>query len=352
MASTTDPGAVPMGARPLPVNLSAESDSIQTERDVQRGGLMRRRGIRRCRKCNDNYKPNRAHHDSVTGRCVVKMDHYCPWVGNAVGIMNHKVGLLSFVYYFIVIYIINNFTSMHFYLQFFILFILYTLLTAIVSLTLIIIRVIRCEYYTPPGASNYNDQQHHEGCNSNHTTIVFILGIITILFFFFTFCMLLEQTEAISTNMSKIARMKTRSGMVSHPNEYAPVATEFNEVFGGHTPSLSWHWLIPLKVKFPEWALDNIMGYEWDVTFDNMPYQEPVDTDEDSCSTASGRSGMSSLGGRASEGNDRLGPEGLGQLGGMDVETGLDQELLNEEERSTPSKRSNGAKKRSSAVTS
>ena len=351
MASTTDPGAVPMGARPLPVNLSAESDSIQTERDVQRGGLMRRRGIRRCRKCNDNYKPNRAHHDSVTGRCVVKMDHYCPWVGNAVGIMNHKVGLLSFVYYFIVIYI-TNFTSMHFYLQFFILFILYTLLTAIVSLTLIIIRVIRCEYYTPPGASNYNGQQHHDGCNSNHTTIVFILGIITILFFFFTFCMLLEQTEAISTNMSKIARMKTRSGMVSHPNEYAPVATEFNEVFGGHTPSLSWHWLIPLKVKFPEWALDNIMGYEWDVTFDNMPYQEPVDTDEDSCSTASGRSGMSSLGGRASEGNDRLGPDGLGQLGGIDVETGLDQELLNEEERSTPSKRSNGAKKRSSAVTS
>jgi len=80
-----------MGARPIPANLAAESDSIVTERDNQRGGLRRRRGIRRCRKCNDNYKPARAHHDSVTGRCVVKMDHYCPWVGNAVGIMNHKV---------------------------------------------------------------------------------------------------------------------------------------------------------------------------------------------------------------------------------------------------------------------
>ena len=90
IACTTDPGAVPMGARPIPANLAAESDSIITERDNARGGLRRRRGIRRCRKCNDNYKPSRAHHDSVTGRCVVKMDHYCPWVGNAVGIMNHK----------------------------------------------------------------------------------------------------------------------------------------------------------------------------------------------------------------------------------------------------------------------
>ena len=80
-----------MGARPLPTNLSSETSSIQTERDYNNGGLRRRRGIRRCRKCNDNYKPSRAHHDSVTGRCIVKMDHYCPWVGNAVGIMNHKV---------------------------------------------------------------------------------------------------------------------------------------------------------------------------------------------------------------------------------------------------------------------
>ena len=92
-ASTTNPGAVPMGARPFPSNLSSENSSIQTERDYNNGGLRRRRGIRRCRKCNDNYKPSRAHHDSVTGRCIVKMDHYCPWVGNAVGIMNHKVRL-------------------------------------------------------------------------------------------------------------------------------------------------------------------------------------------------------------------------------------------------------------------
>ena len=138
-------------------------------------------------------------------------------------------------------------------MQFFILFIMYTFLTSIVSLALILIRVIRCKYYVllPPSHTNSTgnatlsssyleagailryrhsyDHSHvpppHLGCDSNHTTVIFVLSIITILFFFFTFCMLLEQTEAISTNMSKIARMKTRGGMVSHPNEYAPVAT-------------------------------------------------------------------------------------------------------------------------------
>ena len=246
---------------------------------------------------------------------------------------------------------------MSFYLQFFILFILYTFLTACVSLALILTRVIRCEYYVPPGATAINNpnQPTHPGCSSSHTTVVFILGIITLLFFFFTFCMLLEQTEAISTNMSKIARMKTRAGMVAHPNEYAPVATEFNEVFGGEHPSLSWHWLLPLSVKYPEWAIDNIMGYEWDPTFDPMPYQEPVDTDNDS--TASGVSGVSSLGGRTPGGSTAGGSEaGLGQLGGMDVETGnmnigvldqepLEQELLPEEGKSesTVKKRSSGS---------
>lgn len=71
MAWSTDPGAVPMGARPLVV--------VRREAD---GRLVRQteRGTRRCHKCNDNFKPPRAHHDSVTGRCIVKFDHFCPWV--------------------------------------------------------------------------------------------------------------------------------------------------------------------------------------------------------------------------------------------------------------------------------
>lgn len=70
MAWTTNPGAVPMGARPLVTVSRAASGELSPS--IQ----ARKRGIRRCHKCNDNYKPNRAHHDSVTGRCIVKMDHY------------------------------------------------------------------------------------------------------------------------------------------------------------------------------------------------------------------------------------------------------------------------------------
>ena len=98
----TNPGAVPMGARPLTT--------------VKKAGAPER-SIRRCHKCNDNYKPPRAHHDSVTGRCIVKFDHYCPWVGNAVGALNHK---------------------------FFCLFIGYTASNCLMSIVLILIRLIGC----------------------------------------------------------------------------------------------------------------------------------------------------------------------------------------------------------------
>lgn len=321
-----------MGARPLPSNLAAgEDDTLIVERDYDHGGLRRRRGVRRCRKCHDNYKPARAHHDSVTGRCIVKMDHFCPWVGNAIGIRNHK---------------------------FFILFIFYTFLTSIISLTLILIRVIRCQYYLPTiphpvnstaitsnylddgvivyyeSSSNFVDNRYssattalsspslHLGCNSNHLPILAILSIITILFFLFTFCMLLEQSEAISTNMSKIARMKTRGGLVSHPNEYAPVATEFNEIFGGEHPTMSWHWILPLPVRFPEWAMDNIMGYEetnsgnHDEGVGVGPYREPSETDGEHSSVDSMASGISSSMGDGDGVSGGVG--GIGLVGGTD----------------------------------
>jgi hypothetical protein len=42
-----------------------------------------------CKKCSA-WKPPRSHHDSMTRRCVLKMDHYCVWVGNTVGLLNYK----------------------------------------------------------------------------------------------------------------------------------------------------------------------------------------------------------------------------------------------------------------------
>ncbi|KAL2758344.1 hypothetical protein ACRALDRAFT_1028951 [Sodiomyces alcalophilus JCM 7366] len=42
-----------------------------------------------CSECR-NWKPDRAHHSSELGRCVRKMDHYCPWVGGMVSETSFK----------------------------------------------------------------------------------------------------------------------------------------------------------------------------------------------------------------------------------------------------------------------
>ncbi|CAG8948897.1 hypothetical protein HYFRA_00002022 [Hymenoscyphus fraxineus] len=36
------------------------------------------------------WKPDRTHHDRASGRCIKKMDHFCPWVGGPIGENNFK----------------------------------------------------------------------------------------------------------------------------------------------------------------------------------------------------------------------------------------------------------------------
>lgn len=50
-----------------------------------------------CSSCA-NWKPDRAHHCSSSGRCITKMDHFCPWIGGPIGENNFKY-FLQFNFY-------------------------------------------------------------------------------------------------------------------------------------------------------------------------------------------------------------------------------------------------------------
>lgn len=62
-----------------------------------------------CGKCN-KWKPERAHHCRICERCVLIMDHHCPWMGNCVGYHNLKpfflycfFSFMAFVNYLVVL---------------------------------------------------------------------------------------------------------------------------------------------------------------------------------------------------------------------------------------------------------
>ena len=259
MASTTNPGAVPMGARPLvTVRPSAANNSSEASRTSQRP-------IRRCHKCNDNFKPTRAHHDSVTGRCIVKFDHFCPWVNNSIGALNHK---------------------------FFCLFLMYTAVCCLVSLILLVIRVIQCGQVKhtaeSPGGTETTTQAERVGperflsttpsyvyseCNHFYDNQwIWGLAVSSVVFLLFTSVMSCEQLDAIETGKSKIARMKM--GVGQGGTEFSSVTEEFNEMFGGSSPKATWHWYLPIPVVFPRGMKKVVLGYDWDETFDALPYND------------------------------------------------------------------------------
>jgi DHHC palmitoyltransferase len=83
-AMTTDPGAVPPDAKPLPNsssnNNNHHSQNVPSEKMQSLMDPLPTPPVKRlCRRCK-TFKPPRAHHCSVCQRCIIKMDHHCPYV--------------------------------------------------------------------------------------------------------------------------------------------------------------------------------------------------------------------------------------------------------------------------------
>jgi hypothetical protein len=88
----TDPGSL-MGERTV-----AENGKLITYMKIQYEAAP---GVvyKYCKTCRA-IKPPRAHHDSISGKCVYHMDHFCPWMNNCIGYYNYRY------FYFFLVYLV------------------------------------------------------------------------------------------------------------------------------------------------------------------------------------------------------------------------------------------------------
>eukprot|EP00606_Chrysophyceae_sp_TOSAG23-5_P000389 GSChrysophyteH2.ASY1.ANO1.221.1 assembled CDS len=213
----TDPGSVPKDGVPL-ANDTTEQDFKAVT--MESGGKQREKYRKFCKRCK-GFKPSRAHHCSICGRCVVKMDHHCPWVNNCVGIGNQKL---------------------------FLLFLLSVNLLCIYSLILVIGRFMHCSSVDLPIAIRY-------GCGQVDANVMIIFLLVeSVLFGLFTLCMMGDQTTVLSTNQTAIDKLK---GIHNESLE------GFNEVFGCDDDiKFRYDWVVPVPMTYPNiQTKDAVLGY-------------------------------------------------------------------------------------------
>ena len=166
----SDPGAVPKDAKPL-----TALESVDTKRY--------------CSKC-DSFKPLRAYHCKVCNRCVVKMDHHCPWVNNCIGVYNQKL---------------------------FINFLAWTNVCCIFIFGLVTGLFIDCEIFTNSDGQVENSKFFKiftdavtDSCDVlySHEITVIALLLESIGFFLFTVTMLNSQWSNIRNNQTMVERLK------------------------------------------------------------------------------------------------------------------------------------------------
>lgn len=220
---------------------------------------------RTCQKCN-SHKPERAHHCSICGRCVIKMDRaymlrvargaeaglcksrtahsiaplpppslpthphsphkkpihadHCPWVNNCVGLANHK---------------------------FFLLFLLYIHTISVHALILVGAHMWACFSAGAPESCG--------GAPGASFVAVLTMCVLAGLFGLFTLCMMVDQSSTLTTGLTQIDRHHASrtgaGGGAARP--LAPLWHEsFAEVVGGDPAKegFSIFWLLPTPITY------------------------------------------------------------------------------------------------------
>ncbi|KAK8239297.1 DHHC palmitoyltransferase-domain-containing protein [Phyllosticta capitalensis] len=93
----TDPGLLPLGITRAKRGEGGNDDMKTTFRPKEMFIVAPDCLPRWCKTC-ETFKPDRTHHCSDLGRCVRRMDHFCPWVGGIVSETTTKF-FVQFLFY-------------------------------------------------------------------------------------------------------------------------------------------------------------------------------------------------------------------------------------------------------------
>lgn len=67
---------------------------------------------RYCMICH-SFKPERCHHCSRCKKCILGMDHHCPWLGCCIGFFNRKHFILLLIYTVLIAMVILGFNVVY-----------------------------------------------------------------------------------------------------------------------------------------------------------------------------------------------------------------------------------------------
>lgn len=175
---------------------------------------------KKCKRCQSG-KPARAHHCRICDRCVFRMDHHCPWVGNCVGYGNQKYFLL-FLFY----------------------------IGVLSAYTLALLSLAGIQWY-------YNGSRHDPiavaGCA--------ILTVLSLFFAIFVTSFISEQLESLRTNTTLVETYQFKKGKTQKGFWY-----NFAEIFGNN----KLFWFLPINTMKPADFFEEVVAEKTEIAADSQ----------------------------------------------------------------------------------